>query len=323
LRLSTIVEIAREEKVPLPSYEPEELRRYVQMTEEDRPDFQLFLGKFQFLRRLYSTREVIQRVTYEAVSDAARDNVVYLELRFNPLALAESQGFPPDKVTDWVLETARKAARDCGITIGLIVTITRDCDRATARRLVQLALERRGKGIVGIDLAGDEMHYSAWPFAKLFQDARRRGLGITVHAGEVTGPEKVREAVELLGAHRIGHGVKASEDPDVLDLLRLKSVALEICLTSNMQTGAVQDIARHPLRSFYRLGIPVTLNTDDPGVSNTTLTEEYLLALQKVGLSMKDLQAILFNGVQAAFLPPGEKSRLDRECRGKLRALGM
>ena len=109
----------------------------------------------------------------------------------------------------------------------------------------------------------------------------------------------------------------------IRDSIRLKSVALEICLTSNIQTGAVEDIAYHPLKSFYHLGVLVTLNTDDPGISNTSLTDEYLLALQKVGLSPKELQAILFNGVQAAFLPSGEKSRLDRECRERLKALGM
>ena len=323
LRLSTIIEIAREEGIPLPSYDLDKLRRYFQVIDDEEPDFQLFLSKFRFLRRVYSTREAIQRIAYEAVVDAARDNVRYLELRFNPVALAQSQGFPLNQVSDWVFEAASKAASERGIQVNFIITITRDMDVGTARKLVRLALNNRNRGVVGLDLAGDEVNYPAYPLVPLFREARRRGLGITIHAGEVTGAERVYEAVEILGANRIGHGVKSTQDLNVLDLLKFKRVVLEMCLTSNIQTGAVRELESHPLLALYRLGVIVTLNSDDPGVSNTTLTDEYLLALRGLKLSQEELTDIICNGILGSFLPVGEKIELLKEFKRELKQLHM
>ncbi len=323
LRFSTIVEIATRERIPLPTSEPEELRRYVQVNERDLPDYHAFLEKFRILRRIYSSREAIQRIAYEAVLDAVEDNVRYLELRFNPIALAQAQGFPLRKVSEWVIEAGLKVAREKGIRLSFLITITRDTDLGTAKELVQLALDLRGKGVVGLDLAGDEVNYRAYPFAPLFRDARRKGLGITIHAGEVTGPGSIYEAVEVLGAHRIGHGVRAIEDVNVLDLLMFKKVVLEICLTSNLQTGAVRKLEEHPFPALFRLGILVTLNTDDPGISGTSLTDEYLLALRKFGMTQEELLAVIWNGIMGAFMPPAEKVRLAEEFNKELQKLNL
>lgn len=310
IRFSTIVEIATREQIPLPTRDPEELRRYVQVNERETPDYHAFLEKFRILRRIYSSRETIQRIAYEAVVDAAEDNVRYLELRFNPLALAQMQGFPIRKVSEWVIEAGLKAAEERKIRLNFLITITRDTDLDTARELVQLALELRGKKVVGLDLAGDEINYRAYPFASLFREARRKGLGITIHAGEVTGPGSIYEAVEILGAHRIGHGVKAIEDVNVLDLLMFKKVVLEICLTSNLQTGAVKRLEEHPFTALFRLGVFVTLNTDDPGISATSLTDEYLLALRGLKITQEELLAVIRNGILGAFISPAEKIKL-------------
>ncbi len=323
LRFSTIVEIASRERIPLPTTDPEALRRYVQVNERDLPDYHAFLEKFRILRRIYSSREAIQRIAYEVVVDAAEENVRYLELRFNPLALAQAQGFPLRKVSEWVIEAGTKAARERKIRLNFLVTVTRDTDLETARELVKLALELRGKGVVGLDLAGDEVNYRAYPFAPLFRDARRRGLGLTIHAGEVTGPGSIYEAVEILGAHRIGHGVKAIEDVNVLDLLRFRKVVLEICLTSNLQTGAVKKIEEHPFPALLRLGVLTTLNTDDPGISGTTLTDEYLLALRGLGITQEELLAVLWNGILGAFLPPADKVELAEEFNRELQKLNL
>ncbi len=323
LRLSTIVEIASRERIPLPTTDPEELRRYVQVNEREAPDYHAFLEKFKLLRRVYSSREAIQRIAYEVVLDAAEDNIRYLELRFNPLALAQAQGFPPRKVSEWVIEAGLKAAREKGVNLNFLITITRDTDPETARGLVQLALDLRGKGVVGLDLAGDEVNYRAYPFAPLFRDARRKGLGLTIHAGEVTSPGSIYEAVEILGAHRIGHGVKAIEDANVLDLLMFRKVVMEICLTSNLQTGAVKKLEEHPFPALFRLGLLVTLNTDDPGISGTTLTDEYLLALRGFGMTQEELLAVIWNGILGAFLPPADKIRLAEEFNRELEKLNL
>jgi adenosine deaminase len=311
LRLSTLAEIALEHGVDLPSYDIEELRPYVQVTTDESPDFHVFLEKFNFLARFYSKLDCIDRISYEAVADAAEDNVKYLELRFNPATLALSQGFYFEEVAERVINAVEKAEQDFDITVRLLTTIRRDYDQETASRIVGIAIRYADQSIVGLDLAGDEVHYSARPFAELFDRAKEAGLSITVHAGEVTGAESVRTAIELLRADRIGHGVRVSEDLAVMDLVRERGIALEMCPTSNIQTAAVTAITKHPLRAFHQIGLPVTINTDDPSVSNTTLTDEYMVAVRDIGVTVPEIKQMILTGVRAAFLPQSEKERLE------------
>ena len=311
LRLSTLVEIALEHGVDLPSYDVEELRPYVQVTTDETPDFHAFLEKFNFLARFYSKLDCIDRISYEAVADAAHDNVKYLELRFNPVTFALCKGFCFEEVMERVISAVKKAEQDFDITVKLLTTIRRDYDQDTASRIVDMAIHYADQSIVGLDLAGDEVHYSARPFAGLFNQAKEAGLDITVHAGEAMGAESVRTAIELLRADRIGHGVRASEDLAVIDLVRERGITLEMCPTSNIQTAAVKAITRHPLRAFHQIGLPVTVNTDDPSVSNITLTDEYMVAVRDIGVTVSEIKQMILTGVRAAFLPQSEKERLE------------
>lgn len=311
LRLSTMAEIACEHGVDLPSYDIEELRPYVQVTTDEPPDFHAFLEKFNFIARFYSKLDCIDRISYEAVADAAEDNVKYLELRFNPVTLALSQGFYLEEVVERIISAVKKAEQDFDITVRLLATIRRDYDQDTARRIVDMAIHYADQSIVGLDLAGDEVHYSGQPFAKLFNKAKEAGLGITVHAGEAAGAGSVRTAIELLSADRIGHGVRANEDLTVMDLVREKGITLEMCPTSNIQTAAVKAITKHPLRAFHQIGLQVTINTDDPSVSNTTLTDEYLVAVRDIGVTMPEIKEMILVGVRAAFLPRSEREQLE------------
>jgi adenosine deaminase len=163
---------------------------------------------------------------------------------------------------------------------------------------------------VALDLAGDELTYPIDEFIDVFQWAKKQGLHITAHAAEAGPPGNVREALEQLGAERIGHGVRAKEDLAVLDLLRRFQVTLEMCPTSNMQTGIIPKLAKHPMYAFYQIGIPVTINTDDPSISNTTLTDEFLVATRGAGVPFRVLPEMILNAARAAFLPEPEKSRL-------------
>ena len=310
LRLSTLVDIAREHGVDLPSYNIEDLRPYVQIT-DDPADFHRFLEKFRLLRRFYKTPEAVARVAYEAVADAADDNVRYLELRFNPAALARTQGFSFEEVTDWVIDAVDQAQRDYPITVRLITTIVRHEGVDNARQIVEVAMARRDRGIGGVDLAGDEVNFDAEPFVPVFHRARAAGLGITIHAGEAGGAENVRQAVEDIGATRIGHGVRSIENSNVVRLLRDKNVTLEVCPTSNLQTGVMHNFSHHPLRDLYMLGVPVTLNTDDPSVSDTTLTDEYLVALMAMGIKMAHLRRMNIYALRAAFLPDDQRHELE------------
>jgi len=317
LRLETVVELAQEHGVHLPSYDIEQLRPLVQVT-YDPPDFNRYLDKFHILRRIYSAQQAIERVAYEAVADAAADNVRYLELRFSPSAQAATQGFSFADTTDWVIAGAKRAQRDFDITVRLIIALVRHDPLQWAEEITEIAIARQADGVVGFDLTGQAEKYPAGPFVRFFKRARAAGLSITIHAGETTGPETVAEAVTELGAQRIGHGIRAIEDSRVCQLLRHEGVTLEVCPTSNIQTGAVRGFWRHPLRDLYHMGVPVTVNTDNISVSDTTLTDEYVVAMLGVGIKLIELRQMLLNAMEAAFLPDDEKKELRAWFRQRL-----
>lgn len=321
LRLSTLAEIAQEHGVDLPSWDLEELRPYVQVV-DDSPDFHAFLSKFRLLRRFYSTREAVMRVAYEAIADAAADNVKYLELRFNPVALAKVQGFSFEEVAEWVILATDNAQQDFDIQVRLIAQIGRDESPAVARQIAEVAAAYQDQGFVGIDLAGDEVNFSAARFADAFRWAKAQGLNVTIHAAEAGPASNIREAIDLLGADRIGHGVRAMEDLSVMDLLIQRRVTLEMCPTSNLQTGVISRLGQHPLWAYQQVGIPVTINTDDPSISNTTLTDEYLVALRGIGMPLRAIQRMILAAAEAAFLPEIERRRLVEWFRQALPPLG-
>lgn len=317
LRLKTVVELAWEHGVDLPSYDIEQLRPLVQVT-YDPPDFDRYLAKFHVLRRVYSAREAIERVAYEAVADAAADNIHYLELRFSPSAQAAVHGFSFIDTTDWVIAGVKRAEQDFDIIVRLIVALVRHDPTEWAEEITEIAIARQDQGIVGFDLTGQAEKYPAGPFVHLFEKAKADGLNITVHAGETTGPETVKYAVTVLGAQRIGHGIRSIEDSRVCQLLRSKNVTLEVCPTSNIQTGAVVDFWRHPLKDLHHMGVCVTVNTDNISVSNTTLTDEYVVATLGTGVTLFELREMIMNAVEAAFLPGDEKEKLRRWFRQRL-----
>ena len=309
LRVSTLAEIAGEHGVDLPSLSLEELRPYVQVV-DDAPDFLGFLAKFKLLRRFYSSRETVERMAYEAVADAAADNVRYLELRISPVALALAQGFDFKDVVDWVSLATNRAQEDYNIQVRLIVTINRQ-EPQYAAQLAEIAVAGKDRGIVALDLAGDEMNFAnLGPFIEVFHWAKEQGLHVTVHAAEGGPPVNAREAVEKLGAERIGHGVRIREDLSIMDFVKRHRITLEICPTSNLHTAIIPKLAQHPLFPFHKIGIPVTINTDDPSISNTTLTDEFLVAIGGAGVPFRALCQMIINSAKAAFLPEAEKARL-------------
>jgi adenosine deaminase len=309
LRLGTLLEIARDFGLNLPATSLDGLRPYVQIT-DDPPDHEVFLSKFEVLRHFYRSPEAVSRLAYEAVADAAADNVRYLELRFSPQALSRVRGFALEDVTDWVIDAVQRASQDHDIEVGLIVTLVRHEPIAQAREVAKVAFDRRGKGIVGIDLAGNEVKFPPAPFKPIFKEAKEIGLGITIHAGEWASAFGVQQAIEELYAGRIGHGVRAMENSEVLQLVRERNVALEVCLTSNLQTGVVRSLSHHPLVDMLDVGLLTTLNTDDPSISDCTLTHEYQKATEVLGLTYGDLRHMLLNAAAAAFLPPLDRQRL-------------
>lgn len=320
LRLGTLADIAREHGLDIGSYNADDLRPLVQMT-DDKPDFQTFLAKFTLLRKFYTSKESVMRIAYEAVADCVHDNVKYLELRFNPVAQASHQGFSFEDVADWVIAAVKQAESTFDITVRLIIQLGRH-EPQFARQLAELAVARKNDGIVALDLAGDEEHYSAEKFIDVLRWAKTEGMHITAHAGECRHcpVSNITEAVNILHAERIGHGVQAVQSEPVMALLREKQITLEMCPTSNIQTAAVDRITQHPLLIFHQHGIPVTINTDDPSVSNITLTDEYMVATRDIGITFDDLKLMIMNAANAVFLPDGERAALVSQFQRELAA---
>ncbi|MCX8012575.1 MAG: adenosine deaminase [Desulfobacterota bacterium] len=310
IRVETLLDIALKENVELPTYDLGELRRLVQVY-DDPPDFLNFLNKFNLLRGFSPNRESIERIVYEAVEDAAQDNVKYLELRYSPTHFSSLQRFPEEEVIKWVQGAIEQAMNDYKIIVIPILTISRNYGVNLAEPTVNLAIKYAGKFFFGLDLAGDELNFPPYPMAHLFEMAKKAGMGLTLHAGEVYGLKNIIEAVEVFGCNRIGHGVQAAKDEKAMKLLEEKQILLEICPTSNLHTGVISSLVNHPLKQFYARGIPVSLNTDDPMVSNITLTDEYVNALTKMGLTEEDLKKINLIALEHSFYP--NKKTLKKE----------
>ncbi len=310
LRLGTMSEIAREYRLDLPGYGVEDIRPLVQIMPNDEPNSSVYLSKFATLRHFYRSPEIIDRVAYEAVADAASENIVYFEMRFTPVALARAQDFPLADVTDWVIAAVERARRDFGIDVRLIIMPNRHEGFELAEEMIDLAVERMDRGVVGVDLGGDEAEYPGEEFATLYHKAREAGLAVTIHAGEWAGPESIRLAIGKLGATRLGHGVRVVEDSNVLQLARERRVTFEVCPTSNVQSGVAPNFGQHPLRDMYEVGLLTTLNTDSTSVGGISLTDEYVNAVEYMGFSMGDIKQLVFNAARAAFLPDDERAQL-------------
>ncbi len=308
LRLETLLELSRSYGITLP-VRPS-LQAMVQMQTEDAFNYSTFLSKFQTLRLFFLSPQVIQRIVHEAVIDAALDGVMYLELRFTPVALSRARSFKLEEVMDWACDSAAQASGDMGITTRLIVSVNRHEPVELAEEVVQMAEKKMHKGIVGLDLAGNEADFSGEPFLPVFRRARAAGLSLCVHAGEWGGPENVRQAIEVFGADRIGHGVTVMRDPAVVELARERNIPFEVCVTSNHQSGVVSRLEDHPLPDMLEAGLNVTIATDDPSISQITLSDEYELIHSRLGMSYSDLSRRIHAAAHASFLPPDEKAAL-------------
>lgn len=318
LRLTTMLETARKYQLDLPYDNPDHFNHLVQVIEGEQFNFQNFLSKFNSLRLFYQSPEVIRQFAREAVADAAIDNIRYLEMRFTPVALTRVKDFPMGEAVDWVLSAVEEAARDYGVKTRLIVSVNRHEPVDLAEQAFELAAAGMDRGVVGVDLAGNEAEFPGEEFAAVFREAREAGLRASVHAGEWGGPERIRLAVESLGAERIGHGVRVMEDPDLVALTRERQIPFEVCPTSNYQSGVVSDIRLHPLSAMVGAGLHVTLNTDDPGISQIVLSDEYELACEELGIPVEGLPGLIENAARAAFLPDEEFGQLLDEINTEL-----
>ena len=308
VRLDTILDLGRRHNLPLPAWDVESLRPYVQIT-APQPGVMAFIAKFQWMRAILVDYDACRRIAYENVQDAQKEGLDYVELRFSPWFMAEANRLHPDGVVEAVVDGVRSAAKDSGMKASLIGIISRTYGPETAWLELDALLSQRDR-LVGLDLAGDEANFPGELFAGHIQRGREAGWGITIHAGEAAGAESVWQAVRQLGAERIGHGVHAIQDPNLLDYLVRQRTGIESNLTSNVQTSTVPDYASHPLKQFLQRGLLATINTDDPGISGITLRYEYEVAAPAAGLTPSLIRQAQRNALEIAFLPTDEKQAL-------------
>ena len=315
IRLATILDLGLQHNLPLPARTLEGLRPFVQVSAQQ-PGVMAFIEKFRWMTGVLVDYEACRRVAFENVEDAAGEGIAYIELRFSPWFMAEAHGLTPEGVVEAVCEGVRVGEERYGVKANLIGILSRHYGPRTAQKELEALLRHRDE-IRALDLAGDEGNYPGEWYGTHFKQARDAGWHITVHAGEIAGPESVWQALRDLKAERIGHAVHAMEDPALLDFLAEKRVGVECNLTSNVQTTTVADYASHPLRQFLEVGILATLNTDDPGISAIDLHYEYDVAAPAAGLTREQIHKAQKNALEIAFLTEAEKQSLISSCATK------
>jgi adenosine deaminase len=313
LRPQTVIDLAKKIKYDkLPTTDPGKLAEWFYRG-ATRGSLPLFLEGFEHTSGVMQTEESLERVAHEMLEDMKKDGVVYVETRFAPVFHTQ-QGLHNETVVRAVLKGLERGKRDFGVDYGLILCAMRNMEPHFSEEIAELAVDFRDRGVVGFDLAGEEGGYPPKKHIDAFHYIQRENFNITIHAGEAFGKESIWQAIQWCGAHRIGHATRLIEDMkvkdgEVLNMGRLaqyvldKRIPLEMCLTSNVHTGAVKNMKEHPFGIYYRYKFRVTLNTDDRLMSNITLTDEYHTAADVFDLKLDDLEKLTINAMKSAFMP--------------------
>ncbi|MDI7267995.1 MAG: adenosine deaminase [Myxococcota bacterium] len=324
VRLGTILELADRYGVRLPAQTPEGLAEALHVGKVC-DSLVSYLTAFETTLSVMQTEEALYRVAYELAEDAARENVRYMEVRYSPILHAR-RGLRLTAVVEAVTQALRQAQKDFAIDSGVIICGIRSISPASSLEMAQLAVAYKNHGVVGFDLAGAEYNYPAKAHKDAFQLILKNNINCTAHAGEAYGPESVAQAIHYLGAHRIGHGVRLREDGNLLNYVNDHRIPLEICPSSNMQTGAIPSIDQHPIRFLYNFGVRVTVNTDNRLITDTTVSKELYLLHRHLGFTLDEIRQLVIWGFKSAFQPFHVKQRslrsiteeLGRLCDGTL-----
>lgn len=316
LRVETMLELAQQQGLELPASDAEGLRKLVQVGENCQ-SLEEYLKAFDITLSVLQDFESLRRTAFELAEDSALENVKYLEVRFCPL-LHTQKGLSMPQIVKAVLQGLADAERQYDIITGVIVCGIRHISPKSSLELASLTISFKNRGVVAFDLAGAEYDNPAKDHKAAFELILNENINCTVHAGEAFGPKSISQAIHYCGAHRIGHGTRLIEDRDMLNYVNDHRIPLEICLTSNLQTKAIDKLENHPLKKYYDLGLRVTINTDNRLISNTTVTDELYLASQLFELDLYDIANILINGFKSAFMPHNKKTRMLRSVMAEL-----
>ena len=318
LRPETIVELAREHGYDgLPTTDPVELGRWFHASAAS-GSLPLYLRGFAHTIAVMQTPEAVERVAYECGADLAQDGVVYAEVRYAPI-FSTRGGMNLEQVLASIARGFDRAERDHPIVMRQIVCAMRD--RTDSLEMAELAVSFRDRGCVGFDIAGEEAGHPPKVHLEAFQYCRQQNFSITIHAGEAFGPPSIWQALQYCGAHRIGHGVRLVEDMAIdgdrvvklgplATYIRDHRIPLEVCPSSNVDTGAVTSLIEHPIRHFLAQKLRVTVNTDNRLMSEITLSEELRRLTETLGLTIDDVERLSINAMKSAFLGYDERVRI-------------
>lgn len=312
LRPETLLELAAEIGVRLPAGDAETLGRH--MVAADSRNLEEYLHRFDITLAVMQRADALERIAYELLEDAAAEGIRYMEVRYAPV-LNTAGGLTMGEAVEATLRGVARAHQDVAIIGRLILCGIRTMPPAVSLETAKLAVRFGASGVVGFDLAGAELGNPAADHAEAFAYARGHDLACTAHAGEADGPASIRQAVHVCGAHRLGHATSLYQDPSLSRYVNDRRIALELCLTSNVQTRAVASYADHPARRYFEEGHEIVLCTDNRMMSGITLTDEYAAAAEHQGFTLEELALVAQNGFRAAFLPWGSRLALIQRVR--------
>ena len=319
LRPETVIALAEKKGMSLPCSTPEEIAAWFSKGSDEK-SLSLYLKSFEVTTALMQDRDSLKRIAREEIEDLAADGVVYAEIRFAPV-LHTKEGLSMEDVVSSVIEGLQEGRKSTGVEFGLILSAMRDQSAEISLKTAELAVAFSDRGVVGFDLAGDESGNPAKKHIKAFEFIRAQNFNITIHAGEAFGLESIWQAIQICGAHRIGHGTRLTDDMTIENgkirkmgtlahFVLDKRIPLEMCLTSNVGTGAAESYETHPFPLFFRNNFRVFLSTDNRLMSNTSLTKEFYIAAEKYSLDIHDIEKITLNAMKSAFIHHEKRLRL-------------
>ncbi|HWM87303.1 MAG TPA: adenosine deaminase [Kofleriaceae bacterium] len=305
LRLDTIIELGRKQKVKLPTFDREELFRLI-FAGDVCNSLDDYLKAFDITLSVMQNEEGLERAAYELAEDAWKENVRYIEVRYAPM-LHTRAGLTLTDVVEAVLRGLRMAKRTFGIRYGVILCGIRTMSAESSLRMAELAVAFKNRGVVGFDLAGSEVNNPAREHRAAFQLILDNNINCTAHAGEAYGPDSIAQAIHKCGAHRIGHGTRLRENGELLNYVNDHRIPLEVCVSSNIQTKAAKNWEAHPVDFYVDYGLRVTINTDNRIVTDTTVSKELWLCHQHYGWTLERIKEIIISGFKSSFMPYREK----------------
>lgn len=313
----TLIDIATKENINLPSYNIQELKKHIQVSDNCK-SLNEYLSKFKLSERCMQTAYSLRKTAYNAIADVSKHNVKYIEVRFAPL-LHTKKGLSIMDVVSNVIKGLEHGEQKYGVVARALLICLRDQKKEKNFEVIKVASHFLNKGVVGVDLAGNEAGFPPLTSKEVFNLAERMGIPITIHAGEAAGSQNIYDSIVHLGARRIGHGVTLNQNKAHVDLIKDRGITLEMCPTSNIQTKAVRTWMEHPIRNYYNQGIPVTVNTDNTAVSNTDITKEYEQLVNYYDFTLQELEQITYNAIAGAFIGDNEKRRIKQEIQKEYR----